>query len=133
MSQENVETVRRWIHALNRGGVETVLPFLDPEIEWVTTGLFVEPGTYRGHEGVLQYIGDAAAEVEDVHTEPQELIDVGAQVVVPVRISGRGRQSGVPVDLEMTIVASLRGGRIVRIHNYAGKAEALEAAGLRDG
>ena len=132
MSQENVEVVRQWIDAFNRGGVEAALRFLDPEIEWITTGLFVEPGTYRGHEGVLQYIGGAAAEFEDVHSEPHELIDAGEEVVVPVRISGRGRHSGAPVDLKMTIVASLRDGMIVRIRNYAEKADALEAAGLEE-
>ena len=99
MSEENVGIVRRFIGAFNRGGVEAALPFLDPEIEWNTTGIFVEPGTYRGHEGVVRYLGDVAAEFEDVHTEPEQLIDAGEQVVVPVRISGRGRQSGAAVDL----------------------------------
>jgi ketosteroid isomerase-like protein len=130
MSQENVEIVRRWIDAFNRGGVDAALPFLDPEIEWITTGIFVEPGTYRGHEGVLRYLGDVAAEFDDVHTEPEELIDAGGRVVVPVRVSGRGRQSGAAVDLTMTLVVSLRDGMIVHISNYPEKDEALEAAGM---
>ena len=32
----------------------------------------------------------------------------------------------------LTSVCSLHDGKVVRIHNYADKAEALEAAGLRD-
>jgi uncharacterized protein len=132
MSQENVEIVRRFIGAFNRGGVEAALPFLDSEIEWNTTGIFVEPGTYRGHEGVVRYLGDVAAEFEDVHTEPEQLFDAGEQVVVPVRISGRGRQSGAAVDLTLTMVIVLRDGLVVHIRNYAEKAEALEAAGLSE-
>jgi ketosteroid isomerase-like protein len=132
MSQENVEIVRRFIGAFNRGGVEAALPFLDSEIEWNTTGIFVEPGTYRGHEGVVRYLGDVAAEFEDVHTEPEQLIDAGERVVVPVRISGRGRQSGAAVDLTLTMVIVLRDGLVVHIRNYAEKAEALEAAGLSE-
>jgi ketosteroid isomerase-like protein len=132
MSQENVEIVERWIDTANRDGIEIALRFLDSEIEWITTGLFVEPGSYRGHEGVLRYIGDVAAEFEDVHAEPAGLIDAGEQVVLPVRISGRGRQSGAAVDLRLTMLISLRGGMIVRVRNYAEKAEALEAAGLSE-
>ena len=34
MSQENVEIARRASHAWNEGGVEAILPYLDPEVEW---------------------------------------------------------------------------------------------------
>jgi uncharacterized protein len=132
VSEENVGIVRRWIDAFNHGGVDAALPFFDPGIEWNTTGIFVEPGTYRGHEGVLRYLGDVAAEFDDVHTEPEELIDAGERVVVPVRVSGRGRQSGAAVDLTMTIVVLLRDGMIVHIRNYPEMDEALEAAGLSE-
>ena len=117
---------------LQRRGVEAGLRFLDPEIEWNTTGIFVEPDTYLGHEGVVRYLGDVATEFEDVHAEPEQLIDAGDRVVVPVRISGRGRQSGATVDLGLTMVILLRDGVIVHIRNYPEKDETLEAAGLRE-
>src|SRR5688572_15179195 len=98
MSQEDVETIRRATDAFNRGGVEAALEFFDPDIEWTTTGIFLEPGTYRGHEGVRRYMGALATELEDLHNEPEEFIDVGEQVVVPFRLSARGRQSGAPVE-----------------------------------
>ena len=44
MSRENVEVVRRAIDAYNRE--QGVLDLFDPEIEWVTTGRFVEPDTF---------------------------------------------------------------------------------------
>jgi ketosteroid isomerase-like protein len=132
MSQENVEVVRQAIDAFNRGGIEAALGFFDPEIEWTTTGIFVEAGTYRGHEGALRYMGALATELEDLRNEPQELIDAGEQVVVPMRFSARGKRSGAPVELPITLVYSVRGRRIIRIRNYMAKAEALEAAGVRE-
>jgi ketosteroid isomerase-like protein len=132
MSEENVEIVRRWIDAFNRGGVEMALRFLDPNVEWITTGVYIEAGTYRGHGGVLEYLDALAAEFDDFHSEPEELIDARDQVLVPARISARGRQSGARVDLRMTMVVSLRDGVIIRIRNYPEKADALEAAGLRE-
>ena len=130
MSQENVEIVRRAIDAFNRG--EDALDLLDPEIEWTTTGIFVEPHTYRGHEDVRQYLGALADDFEGVHVEPDELIAAGDHVIVPARLTGRGRLSGVPVGLNVTLLYSLRGGKIVRIRNYAENAQALEALGLRE-
>ena len=130
MSQENIEVVRRGIDAFNRG--EEAFDLLDPEIEWTTTGIFVEPRTRSGHEGVRQYLGSLADDFERVHVEPEELIAVDEHVIVPVRVTGRGRLSGVPVEVDATLLYSLRGGKIVRIRNYGDKAEALEAVGLAE-
>jgi ketosteroid isomerase-like protein len=133
MSQENVEIVRRAIDAFNSGGIEAALDFFDSGLEWTTTGIFVEQGTYRGHAGALRYMGALATELENLHNEPLELIDAGDEhVVVPIRLTARGRQSRAPVDFTGTLVYSLRGGKIVRIRNYAERAEALEAPGLSE-
>ena len=51
VSQENVELVHAGLDALNRGDWDAVLELLDPEVEWETTGQFVEGGVYRGREG----------------------------------------------------------------------------------
>ena len=132
MSQENVEVVRCSFDAYARDGLDGLLRYLDPEIEWTTTGAFLEAATYRGHEGVRRYLSSMLDEFEDLRNEPKELIDAGEQVVATVRISGRGKQSGATVDLKMTQVCLLREGRIVRMHNYTSRSEALEAAGLSE-
>jgi ketosteroid isomerase-like protein len=130
MSQENVEIVRRAIDAFNRGGVDAALEFLDREIEWTTTGIFVKRGTYRGHEGARRYMGALAADLDDLHTEPEEFIDAGEQIVVPFHPSAAGKRSGAPVVFSGARVYGLEGGKIKRIHNYTEKAEALAAAGV---
>jgi ketosteroid isomerase-like protein len=106
--------------------------YLDPEIVWTTTGTFVEPNTYAGHEGVRRYLRALADDLEDVHVEPEELIDAGEHVIVPARLTGRGRLSGAPVELKFALLCSLRGGKIVRIHNYWERAGDLEAVGLAE-
>jgi hypothetical protein len=130
MSQENVEIVRRAYDAYGRDGLDGLMRYLHPEIEWTTTGPFRESATYRGHEEVRRYLGARLDVFEDVPVEPQELIDAGARVVVVARMSGRGKQSGAPVERTLASVGSLRDGMLVRIRNYPTKAEALEAVGL---
>jgi uncharacterized protein len=131
MSQENVEIVSRALDALNRDGIEAVLEFLDPDVEWTTTGLFVEAGTYRGHDGVLRYFGAMANDLE-FHIEPEKFIDGGDQVVIPTRIAVRGKRSGATSEATMTVVCSIQDGRIARLRNYFERTEALEAAGLSE-
>jgi uncharacterized protein len=132
MSQENVEIVRRAIEAYERDGLDGSLAYYDPEVEWTSTGAYIEPATYRGHEGVRRYLGMMEEEFDDLRIEPLELIDADEQVISSVRISGRGKASGAPVALTLISVGSLRDGLIYRMQNYPDKAAALEAAGLRE-
>ena len=132
MSQENVELVREAFDAYARDGLEGMLPFYDPDIEWTTTASYIEPATYRGHEGVRRYLGTPAEEFDEVHVELMEVLDAGDQVVVSCRISGRGKLSDAPVDLTLIMVSLLRDGKVVRNRNYPTRPEALEAAGLSE-
>ncbi len=83
-------------------------------------------------KSVRQYLGALADDFERVHVEAEELIAVDEHVIVPVRLTGRGRRSGVPVEVNVTLLYSLRGSKIVRIRNYSDKAEALAAVGLSE-
>jgi uncharacterized protein len=132
VSRENVEIVRRSLRAFEHEGFEGALSYFHPRIEWTTTDAFLDAATYRGHQGVLRYYGAIASEFDDLRIEPRELIEAGEQVVVSVRISGRGKASGAPVELSLTEVCSLRDGKIVRIRNYEDRAAALRAAGLAE-
>ena len=132
MSQENVEIVRRSLDAYQREGLDGYLRYLDPEVEWSTTGAWVEGATYRGHEGVRRYLGAFDAEFDDLRVEPLELVDAGEQVISSVRFSGRGKASGAPVEHTLISVGWLRHGMAYRIRNYPDMAAALEAAGLSE-
>ncbi|MGZ5400863.1 MAG: nuclear transport factor 2 family protein [Nocardioides sp.] len=132
MSQENVEAVRRAIEAYGREGLDGVRRYYDPEIEWTSTGDYIERATYRGHEGLRRYLGSMEEEFKDLRIEPVDLIDAGEQVISSVRFTGRGKASGAPVDPTLISVGSLPEGRIYRVRNYPDMARALEAAGLRE-
>jgi len=65
--------------------------------------------------------------------EPLELIDAGGDEVVTVlRFGGRAKLSGVETDITFAIVYTVRDGKLGRGREYATRAEALEAAGLRE-
>jgi ketosteroid isomerase-like protein/rhodanese-related sulfurtransferase len=132
MSEENVEVVRRAIEAYGREGLDGVLRYYDPEIEWTSTGGYIERATYRGHDGLRRYLGTMEEEFNDLRIEPVELIDAGEQVISSVRFTGQGKASGAPVEMTLISVGALRDGLIYRVRNYPDMAAALEAAGLLD-
>ena len=49
-----------------------------------------------------------------------------------MRLRGRGKLSGVEVELVYYSQFTVRNGRITQIYEHAARAEALEAAGLSD-
>jgi ketosteroid isomerase-like protein len=74
MSEENMEVVRRSFDAYNRDGLDALLPHLHPEVEWTTSGAFLEAATYRGRKEVRRYLGSMLDEFEAVRNQPEELI-----------------------------------------------------------
>ena len=60
MSQENVDLAWRAVRAWNEGGVDALVQYLDAEVKWLAPRESMEPGIYRGHEGVRDYLGRLA-------------------------------------------------------------------------
>jgi ketosteroid isomerase-like protein len=133
MSQADVEAIVRdgW-EAFNRGDYVACLTFIDPGIEWwpASDELIVEP--YSGHDGYARLFAETREGVPDIQVEIEELFVVGDQVVACLRFWGRGRASGAPVEVRETHVARLRGGKIIEVHEYRQRGEALEAVGLEE-
>jgi ketosteroid isomerase-like protein len=134
VSRENVEIVRRLYESWNRGDYSAALDSIDPDIQVDVAGGTDFDGTYRGHAGLWEMMGSFWGEFKDPHAWIEEAIPAGSHVVVAVRPSGRGKRSGVEVELEMPLwqVWTLRDGKAVRWRIFRSKQEALEAAGLSE-
>jgi ketosteroid isomerase-like protein len=64
--------------------------------------------------------------------EVEEYISAGEFVVVLCRYTGRGKASGVDVDVRGAHVWKMRDGKAVRLEVFSSREKALEAAGLRE-
>jgi ketosteroid isomerase-like protein len=146
MSQENVEVVRAWYEAINRWldahwanpggplgeapGLEEIFDHMASEAEW--DWLF-SADILRGRDQMLGAAIDFVETVDAWRLEIEELTaGTDGQVLVELRVVARGRGSGVPVDQRMFPVVTVRGGKVARVKDYVTRAEALEAAGLRE-
>jgi uncharacterized protein len=119
MAIDNVEIVRRGYKAFREGGVEAILEFLDPEIEWHMSAAFTSaPRIYRGHDGVREVFRFFTERIDGLGADPHEFIEAGDRVIVPVRMHGRLRENGEPVAYELVQVWTGRDGKAVKLVTY---------------
>ena len=131
MARSNVDIVRDSFETLAVQGVDGFLEYIHPDFVSVAPPeLSVEPQTYRGHEGVKRWFDLWYEAVDEVRLEPEEIIDAGEKVVVPLRIVVRGHDSGIEVGQSLTWVSTLRDGLVVHMETYASKEAALQALGM---
>ena len=131
MPRENAEIVRAMFDAWNRRDYAAAQSAFDPEIEVEMSTQSVLDGTYRGYSGLTELMRFWGAFAE-FRSDIQEVLTAGDEVFTTVRHSGRGKSSGVDVQMENWQVFTVREGRIVRYRIYRTRGRALEAAGLRE-
>ena len=129
MSQENVEIVRAGFEALNTGGIEAVLPLYASDVEWWDREDDPGASVHRGHDGVRGMMSELTASISGLRVTPQDFVDAGDYVVVPVRVAGRGRASGAAFEEDEVHVFRLRDGKIVELREYRNNDEAVKALG----
>jgi ketosteroid isomerase-like protein len=126
---DNAEVVRRGFEALGEGGVEALLELVDEEFEFTTPpDMSAEPDTYRGHEGLRRYFDSFYDAMEEIRFEPQQFIAVGERVVVPFRLTARGRTTGIEVEQRAVFVWEVRDGVAVGLKLFTDVEEATAAA-----
>jgi ketosteroid isomerase-like protein len=132
MSRENVEVVRRHTEAWNRQDLRTWLASYSSggELDWSRSRGPLK-GVYRG-PGELEVFWDAFwSTFEDIQVEMHGFTEVGSEVVVSNTAHIRGRD-GIEVVARSTYVFTVENGQITRQRMFQGRAEALEATGLRE-
>ena len=125
---ENVEIARKGVEAYARGDLDTALASVDPDIIWNP----VEEAATQGHDAIRANLERWETDFEDFEATPEEYIDAGDQVLVTIHWSGRGRGSGVQVDIRTYNLYTFRDGKVIRMDEFTERSDALEAAGLSE-
>jgi ketosteroid isomerase-like protein len=135
MSRENVEILLRASAAASAGATveerEFFLSILDSEITWIDR---VGPdihGEFRGIDRAREYYARWASAWADWDWRIEETREHGDLVVTRTWLTGRGRGSGLILDMRIGQIWEFRNGKVVRYEAHPTWDEALEAAGLR--
>jgi ketosteroid isomerase-like protein len=132
MSEEALDTVRRYMPAFERAPADAGVDFWHPEITWrAIEGAPDDVGVIRGREALRDYYAQWIDTFADIRAElVEDLIDAGDDVVAVTRIHAQMKHSDATVEMTVAIVFTVRDGKIFRGREYATREEALEAAGL---
>lgn len=132
MSRENLEIVRRYIDALNTGGVDAVEQFWHENIEMSDPVGVPDFDRYIGKPAVGARLESYREFGWDGQLHVQELIDGGDEIVIVWRLVGRAPLSDVPIDVVVVFAFVLDDGKVRRMRQYLSKDDALKAVGLAE-
>jgi ketosteroid isomerase-like protein len=135
MSQENVDMVREAWDAWLRGDLDALFgSYFDRDAVYDLTHFREWPDPmYRGIEGVRRGLTEWLEVWEAWEAGVDEILPApDGRVVVLTWQRGKGRQSGLPMDMEWAQIITVGDGKITRVDAYDDRSEALEAAGLRE-
>jgi ketosteroid isomerase-like protein len=137
MSQENVDILLRASKHASAGTTveerESFLSILDPEIAWIVRGGPLDlRGEFHGIDRAREYYARWASAWEEWQWEIEEAREDGDLVVTHTWVTGRGRGSGVVLDMRIGQIWTFCDGKVIRYEALPSWDEALEAAGLRE-
>ena len=135
MSQENVEIVRRFTDAVNRGDREAAAAVVHADVEWHTVaGPILGVEAVSGRDEVTRFLFDLFPDaIEDFRVTIGEVRALPqGQVLVTAHYDGRGVASGADVEMGATQIYRFDDGRIIFFQDFATRSDALEAAGLSE-
>ena len=132
MASAALDLVRSISTAWERGDFSSA-EWAHPEIEFVRVG-GPAPGRWKGRASMSEATRDWLSAWEDARLEVDGYREVdGERVLVLVRLSGRGKTSGLDLGQMPTKGAHLfhvRGGQVIRFVHYLDREHALADLGL---
>ena len=132
MSEDRALVVQRMYEAANRRDFALARELLHPHAELHQSGLGVAPdaGASYGREQWERDFARWLSEWEEPRFDPQEVTEADDCVIMRVRVSGRGKTSGIETAMDLFHGWTFRDGKPHRCFVRSTREEILRAVGL---
>jgi ketosteroid isomerase-like protein len=128
---ENVEVVLKSFEAHKAGGIEAALTFYAPDFVWDAGPQWVEERIYRGHDGARRLDAVFIESFDDYALVVDEIRAVDERVVALYEVTGRIKDSGLPIRQPIGLVLSdFHDGMIGQVYSFFSWKDALQAVGV---
>jgi ketosteroid isomerase-like protein len=127
-SRASIETVIAWLDAMRREDLDAALGYFAPDVVW--EGL-VDGVECSNRDDVREMLREGID--EDMDVVALEIVAEGNRAVLGVRSPKLRELAGVELGGQLFNAFTIEEGQIVRVHDYASRAEAHEAAGFGAG
>ena len=134
MSQENVEVVRSTFDAMTRRDYAGAARGFHADAVWKNTAEFPGPKTCVGPRTIVDFWTTLMEPFEGSADGPtvERVVEGEESVVLGVHSVGRGKASGLPIDVWWGAAFHMRDGKISRVDVHGDWAKALKAVGLSE-
>jgi ketosteroid isomerase-like protein len=122
---ESADVVRAAFERANAKDPEGLARLCDEAIEFHDVPEIPGSTTYRGHEGVRDWLRTVHEISDDLHLQVWEIEENGDAVMVETSAEMHGRASGAEVGWRFWTVWRVRDGLITYHHGYSRRQEAL--------
>jgi ketosteroid isomerase-like protein len=126
---EALSLVQQGFECWNTGKVDLMADMYAPDAEIDFSAVFPDTGVVCGEQQVRRFFDETWNAWEGIRLDPLDVIRVDAtRFVVPVRIWGKGRSTGIEVDRLCACLYTVRDGLVVRNKMFPDTESALAAA-----
>ena len=131
MQSDNIEIAKRMLDAWNAGNVDRMIDFWTEDGDWIWEDApdLPDARVVRGREQVEAHLRDVMGLLGDLKLEAEEFVDLGDDLLVVVRTSVHGAQSGIELDTPGFHLVRFENGRVRRYRWFLDRDQAVRAAG----
>ena len=130
MAEENVEIVVNAYARFNAGERVPELWFWHEDAEYHAAREDPDSAVHRGIEAIRRQVASWFEAYPDLRVDVLDARANGDMVLLWVRFVGHGAASGIPLEMELAHLYTMRDGRAARVVEYMDRDEALRAAGM---
>jgi ketosteroid isomerase-like protein len=121
----SAELVRRAYAALAERDFETLSRLAVADFELDVTDRVFNPATYRGEEGLRQFLAEVDELWESMDMRVERLVERDDEVLALLAVDIKGRGSGLTLEDRIAQRWSVRDGKLVGMRVYADREKAL--------
>jgi uncharacterized protein len=126
MAENSKQIIVNLYEAFARRDLQSLLQWIDPQIEITQTTQLPWGGTYQGQQGLMTFAGKLLENL-DSRVEMEEFVEAGERVVAIGHTRGHVRANNQEFDVRAVHVWTVRDGKVLRFEAYIDTPKMLEA------
>ena len=126
MAENSKQIIVNLYEAFARRDLQSLLQWIDPQIEITQTTQLPWGGTYQGQQGLMTFAGKLLENL-DSRVEMEEFVESAEHVVAIGHTRGHVRANNQEFDVRAVHVWTVREGKVSRFEAYIDTPKMLEA------